>query len=153
MAQLPQTFWGETATENPPALSDPASLNDEAEWTPSFAALGHVFKEAMTRLLNTDSSIMGKTLRTIEDVYNHLRNETAGITSTTQIAPDPEELPAPEKPSRPLIDPAVKLAKQQRVLAANNAWREAIQQRKDVIKQWDDYVAYLHKLFQDARNS
>ena len=159
MPELPKSFWGDTVPplESDPApplpllgVSAPASFNEEAEWIPSFELLGHSFHESMSRLLNTDSAIMGKTLRTIEDVYNHLRNEGAGITATTSLPPDE---PTVQKPSRPVVDPAEKIAKQQRVYAANKEWRDAIQGKKDAMRQWDDYVMSKHKAFQDARNS
>lgn len=156
MATLPKTFWGEVATESSPALGEsspalsPSSVSEEAQWTASFSDLGYEFTDAMARLLNTDSAIMGKTLRTIEDVYNHLRNEAAGIIATSQIAEEPPALL--EKPSRPFVDPEIKMAKQKALLAANESWRESVRQRKEAMRQWDEYVARLHKIFVDTRN-
>jgi len=155
MAELPKAFWGGIVADSSPALPNtspaPSSIGEEAQWSVSFSDLGHDFSETMSRLLNTDSAIMGKTLRTIEDVYNHIRNEAAGITATTQI-PAEEPSPAPEKVSRPRVDPEIKLAKQKAILEAGNSWREAVRLRKEAVRQWDEHVARLHKIFADVRN-
>jgi len=155
MAELPKAFWSGIVQEDSPAPTStspaPSSIGEEAQWSVSFSDLGHDFTETMSRLLNTDSAIMGKTLRTIEDVYNHIRNEAAGITATTQIPPD-ETTPAPEKVSRLRVDPEIKLAKQKALLEAGNNWREAVRLRKEAMRQWDEHVARLHKIFADVRN-
>lgn len=131
------------------------------EWAPTFQALGWDVADAMRSHYELYSELMGKRLRTYEDVYTHIMRASerecaptdvailhaGGQTLTTQPLPVRESEPAKRgRPSKKSSDHTL------RVQAAREEWKLAIANRKVAIEQWDDYVRSLHDKFVSIRD-
>ena len=139
---LPVSFWGAATDLNSTQVAPAVSAQDElAQWAPSFEVLGFDMQEALKACVDTHSDHLGKVMHTVEDVYRHLQMQAqstieAVTKAVTQNHPD-------SRPSQ---------MKRVDIETAREEWHTAVQQRKEAVRQWDDYVASKRAAFVSARN-
>lgn len=149
-----------------------ASSDPELEsWVPSFAAQFGMDAEAIVALRDTQSTLIDKVLRTYDDIYAHCTAK-ALIYEMDPVAMDAAE----ELAKRTDIDPvwteqhaanasAAQQAQQDSVAQdpqaqplpltdvdiTRTAWKDAVEQRRIAVDDWNRYVRHKHELFIQAK--
>lgn len=117
-----------------------------------FVTLGVNPDTAVPLWLGKVSRHTGQTLQTPMQVLTHLQTEMQQA-STVQLTQLPAEATVrfgtsaqptlTQAPAQPVVSPQAVLKQQYE--AANNAWRKAVNDRRNAFRSWDDYVAALRE--------
>lgn len=135
---LPVAFWGDP---DQPLTEEQQHAQGTIEWTPSFTAIGYNIHDALQKCLNTYSALIGKDMRTIEDVYRHVKAIHEGIEANI-LKTEPTTV-AEDKQATQIRKDAIK--------AAAAEWHAAVEQRRVALLQWDEYVRAKKKVYQDLK--
>ena len=138
-SQLPVAFWGDiaplTTTAIPGVLVAEQPSNELEDWRRTFTALELDLDEQMERCIGADSPYLDdKTMLTFEDVYRHCVAEKGG--------------PPPEKRTR---RPGLGTEQKTLIAQLTNEWHEAVRQRNEAVRKWDEYVSVKRAALKAAR--
>lgn len=165
MARLPDTFEASDDPAAPPM--HPLGLEIEA-LRASFAALGVNADHAVPLWLGKPNRFTGQMMTAAQHVLDYMHAEFA-YQRSTRTTPEPgapgpqvaEQGRAEGVVSTVPADPPIAAPGRRRspeaqeraamLARANAAWREAVQQRADAVRQWDQYVAHLREQYRSLK--
>lgn len=116
-------------------IAEQNRLNEFNSWRTAFTAINLVVEDEFERYVGKKSAILGRAMSSVEDVFKHIT-----LTAVKDAKPKTERRQSDSE-------------RNLRVVSAGKAWRDAIDQRKVAMAQWDAYVKHLHDEFKRARES
>jgi hypothetical protein len=151
---LPTASWGQVDSTNlnpvqPGIIPQRDIAAEMQEWAPTFQALGWDVAEAMRVHADQFSAVLCKPMRTFEDVYAHLTTTPAQQPVPQDDVSDHISAEEPGKRRRSAITDE----QRHRVEFARANWKQAIEARKQALRQWDEYVRALHEEFVRVRDA